>query len=115
MSRAEGANAETTSVHTSAQDVHERIRLEAEALRRCEGFNYNEIDERPALRALLQAATDRIEGAISSSFEHEGRVYFMCVRLAWVELGIHTTPDEAAPLVHVFTEGGGWCGHQPGQ
>ncbi len=115
MSRAKGISGKAASVHTSALDVHERIRLEAESLRTCEGANYSEIDERPALRALLQSATDRIEGTISASFEHHGRVYFMAVRLAWVELGIHATPDDATPLVHVFTEGGRWRGHRPGQ
>ena len=112
MSRSEGAS---SSVQTSAQDVHDRIRLEADAVRTGNGAHYSEIDKRPALRALLQSATDRIEGAVSASFEHEGKVYFMCVRLASVEIGIHATPDEAAPFVHVFTEGGGWCGHRPGQ
>ena len=102
-------------VHTCAHDAHERIRLEADAVRTGNSVHYSEIDKRPALRALLQSATDRVEGSISASFEHEGKVYFMCVRLAWVEMGIYATPDEAAPLVHVFAEGGGWCGHRPGQ
>ena len=114
MSRSAGA-IESASVQTSALDVHERILLEADAVRSCKGADYTEIDKRPALRELLQSAMDGIEGAISASFEHEGKVYFMCVRIACVELGIHATPDEAAPLVHVFTEGGRWCGHRPGQ
>ena len=112
MSRPEGTSA---SVQTSAQDVHDLIRLEADAVHKDNGDHYSEIDKRPALRALLQSAMDRVEGTISASFEHEGKVYFMCVRLASVEIGIHATPDEAAPFVHVFTEGGGWCGHRPGQ
>lgn len=115
MSCAEGASDEAASVQTSALDVHERIRLEAKAVCSCKGSDYSEIDKRPALRALLHSAMECIEGAIGASFEHEGKVYFMAVRLAWVELGIHAKPGEAAPLVHIFTEGGRWCGHRPGQ
>ena len=49
-----------------------------------------------------------------ATLEHEGKTYFLCVRIAWVELGIHAEPREAAPLVHVMTEGGRWAGHRPG-
>ena len=98
---------------TDPQDVHERIRLEANAVRALRGGDYSEIERRPALRGLLQSAMDRIETAIPASFEHESMTYYICVRLGWVELGIHATPGDAAPLVHVWTESGRWAGHRP--
>lgn len=92
----------------------DRIRMEADEVRKLGACSYAEIEKRPALRGLLQAAMARIESAAPATLEHEGKTYFLCVRVAWAELGIHAEPGEAAPLVHVMTEGGRWAGHRPG-
>ena len=96
---------------TDAGDVHERIRREAGEIRSLGACHYSEIETRPALAALLHATTQRIESAIPSTIVHEGRTYFMCVRIIALEIGIHTSASDATPLVHVVTEGGRWCGH----
>jgi hypothetical protein len=96
---------------TNPNRVHECIRLEAEEIRSLGAWHYSEIETRPALAALLHAATQRIETAIPATIVHEGRTYFLCVRVASLEIGIHTSASDATPLVHVVTESGRWCGH----
>ena len=98
-----------------AQDVHERIRIEASAVQACGLGDYSEIERRPALRALLDAAMDRLESAMPASFEYAGQRYFVRVRLAAADIGIHTAPDEARPLLRVLMTGGRWAGHTPGR
>ncbi len=92
----------------------ERIRLEADEVRKLGACSYVEIAKRPALCALLQSAMAAIENAIPATLEHEGETYFLCVRIAQAELGIHSTHSEATPLVHVMAAGGRWAGHRPG-
>lgn len=96
---------------TDTSGVHERICREAEEIRSLGVCHYSEIEKRPALAALLHAATQRIESAIPPTIVHEGRTYFLCVRIITLEIGIHTSANNATPLVHVVTEGGRWCGH----
>lgn len=97
-----------------AQDVHERVRIEASAVQACGTGDYSEIERRPALRALLDAAMDRLESAIPASFEYAGQRYFVRVRLEVADIGIHTAPGEAQPIVRVLMTGGRWVGHKPG-
>jgi hypothetical protein len=96
---------------TGAGDVHERIRREAGEIRSLGACHYSEIETRPALAALLHAATQRIESAIPATIVHEGQTYFLCVRVAYLEIGVHKLASDATPLVHVVTQGGRWCGH----
>lgn len=94
-----------------AADVHERIQREAEDVRRLGACHYSEIEKRPALAALLQAAVQQIESAIPSTIVHEGETYYLCVRIAKLEIGIHATADNATPFVYFETEDGRWAGH----
>lgn len=96
---------------TNASKINECICREAAEIRSLGACHYSEIETRPALAALLHAATQRVESAIPSTIVHEGKTYFMCVRIINLEIGLHTSASDATPLVHVVTEGGRWCGH----
>ncbi len=100
---------------SSAPSPHAQILADAAAISASGGRSYAEIDRRPALRTLIQQAVEAIEAAMPASILHEGRRYFLCVRVDAVELGIHCAADDPAPLVRVLTEGGKWCGHRPGR
>lgn len=98
---------------TPAQDVHERIRLEAEAVRADRLSIFAAPRKYPALLALLESAMQAVESSIPVSVDHEGRRYWVRLRIAAAELHIHDSPGEAVPIVRVMGEGR-WAGHRPG-
>lgn len=93
-------------------DVHERIRLEAEAVR-ATPLAPADTEHSPALLVLLEAAMLTIEAAVPASFEYEGKRYWLRCRMVAAALDIHDSPAAGSPLVSVMTEGK-WSGHKPG-
>ena len=68
----------------------------------------------PALVALLHTVMKSVEAATPASFDHEGRRYWLCLRIVVADLGIHDAPDKAQPMVRLKTEGR-WSGHLSGK
>jgi hypothetical protein len=97
---------------SAVPDVHERIRIEADEVRKLNSGDYSDIESRPALAALLAATMDRIEASIPAFIDYEGRRYWLRMRVL-ADIGVHASPGEALPIIQALSCGK-WAGHRPG-
>jgi hypothetical protein len=97
----------------AARDVHARIREQADAVRRATRFGVRDADETPELAALMTSARRAIEAAMPATFEHEGRTFYLCTRLA-LQLDIFDTPGTDEPLMRGAVFSAAEFGHAPG-
>lgn len=95
-----------------ARDVHATIRATAEALKSTGRTRVHMAAKFPELEALLTAASDAVFAAVPSTFEHEGRKYWLRVTLG-MGLQVFAGPAEGEALVR----GARYCtnehGHAP--
>lgn len=97
----------------AARDVHAAIKLQAAAARRAPSFGIRDAEETPELAALMRSARGRIEQGMPSTFEHEGRTYYLRTCLA-MQFEIFDTPGTGAPLMRGAVFSGEGFGHAPG-
>ena len=97
----------------TARNTHERIKAEAEAARAAPLPGMRDADESPELAALMASARRRVESAMPSTFEHEGRTYYLRTRLV-MQLNIFDTAGAAAPLMRGAVFSLEAFGHAPG-
>ena len=96
----------------AARDVHARIKAQADELNGAPRFGVRDAAEVPEVAALMMSARRRIEGAMPSTFEHEGRTYYLRTRLA-IQFEIFDAPGAGEPLMRGAVLPGEF-GHVPG-
>lgn len=96
----------------AARDAHDRIKAMADALLRSPTFGVRDADETPELAALMNSARRRIEQSLPSSFEHEGRTYYLRTRLA-LRFDVYDEPGRTTPLLSGMSVSLESFGHAP--
>ena len=97
----------------AARDVHARIKVQADALNGAPRVGVRDAAEVPAVAALMMSARRAIEGAMPSTFEHEGRTYYLRTRMV-LSFEIFDAPGSAAALARGATISMETFGHAPG-
>lgn len=96
-----------------AGDVHTRIAAEAKAARDATALSFRDAEETPALRELIDSATGALTARIPSTFEHEGRTYYLRVSIGAARLMVFETVAAAHPMVCAITGSHEEFGHEP--
>ena len=95
-------------------DIHARIAGEAAQLRSATRLCFQDADATPALSALLDSARTAVEQSIPSSFEHEGRTYWLRVAVPMARMIIFDTPTTFAAMAFALSGSEQEFGHEPG-
>ena len=95
-----------------SNDVHERIRREADEVRALPSATFSDVEARPALSGLMESVMDGVEAAVPSFIDHQGRRYWIRVRVM-ADIGVYASPGDALPMVRAMSAGP-WAGHKPG-
>lgn len=96
-----------------AGDVHARIAAEAKAVKTAEHPGFQDAEKTPALKELLDGATEAINARIPSTFEHEGRTYYLRVSIGVARVMVFETATAAQPMVMGLTGSYAEFGHLP--
>lgn len=96
-----------------ADDVHKRIADEAKALKTAEQLDFQDAEKTPALKELLDSATDAITARIPSTFEHKGKTYYLRVSVGVARVMVFETATAAQPMVMGLTGSYEEFGHLP--
>lgn len=97
----------------AARDVHAAIAAQAAALRNAPRLGIRDADETPELAALMHSARSRIEAGLPSTFEHEGRTYYLRTSLV-MQFDVFGAPGAGEPLMSGAVFSTESFGHAPG-
>ena len=97
----------------AARDVHARIKTQADVLRSAPRFGVRDAQDAPELEALMFSARRKIEAAMPTTFEHEGRTYYLRTRLA-IQFEIFDAPGAGQALMSGASFSSDEFGHAPG-
>lgn len=95
-------------------DIHSQISKEATKLRNAARNGIQEASLTPALSALLDSARSAIEQSIPTSFEHEGRTYWLRAALLHARLMVFDAPATCSPMAFAVSGSSKEFGHDPG-
>ena len=98
----------------AARDVHSAIRDEAARLRASGGLCIDEAANYPACEALLKAIQHEIGSRLPSDVMHEGRRYYVTIRLPGLQFEVFANPGDALPLIACASGSFDAFGHTPG-
>lgn len=97
-----------------AADIHARIAAEAKAARSAVGeLRLQDADATPAISALLDSVTAHLVANIPSSFQHEGRTYYLRFSIGVARAMIFETASAPEPMVMALTGSYEEFGHTP--
>lgn len=94
-------------------DVHTRIATEAKAVQQAAQAGFQDAEKTPALQALLESATNAFTAHIPSTFEHEGRTYYLRVCIGVARVMVFETPTAPQPMTRALTGSSEEFGHLP--
>jgi len=94
-------------------DIHEHIAKESRAAQASKEPGYRHAEETPALDALLSSAADAITARLPSSFEHEGRTYYLRAAIGLARLMVFATAAAPEPMAEGVLGSVAEYGHTP--
>jgi hypothetical protein len=97
----------------ASRDVHERIKAEADSMRKDGPIEFTSAERFPELARLVESSRQQIGKAVPRTIVHEGRAYYVRVSLAaYVE--VFPDPACALPMVRATVMNSEEFGHAPG-
>ncbi|MDP3167234.1 MAG: hypothetical protein Q8N06_17520 [Hydrogenophaga sp.] len=94
-------------------DVHARIAAEAKAVQAIDRMGFQDAEKTPALEALLDSATLELTGRIPSTFQHEGRAYYLRVAIVAARVMVFENATAPQPMAMALTGSHEEFGHLP--
>lgn len=94
-------------------DVHALIAAEAATVRAAERLAFQPAENTPALRGLLDTATQAMAASVPAKIKHEGRPYYLRVSFGMVSVKVFDTPTAAEPIAQAITGSSDEFGHLP--
>lgn len=94
-------------------DVHQQIAAEAAAVRAKDQLAFQPAHKTPALKALLDSASEALGGAVPATFVHEGRTYYLRVSIGLARLMVFETATAAEPMAFALSGSHEEYGHIP--
>lgn len=95
-----------------AGDVHKRIADEARAVKENPAC-LRDADETPALKDLIDTATAAFTARVPSTFEHQGKTYYMRVSIGLARVKVFETAAAAEPMTTGIAGSYEEFGHKP--
>lgn len=96
-----------------AGDIHARIVKEAKSLITNEPINERDAEKTPALNAMISSALKALTDQIPSTFEHEGRTYYVRFSIAMAHVMVFETATAAWPMLFGLSSSDEEFGHLP--